>query len=66
MSVVPTVTDSAQQLEVILKQNGTFKRELANTRKENGSVRRELEQARSTFSPTQNSCRRPTCTASSW
>ena len=44
----PFVTHSAQQLEVIQKQNGTFKRELANTRKENGSVRRELEQARST------------------
>ena len=48
----PFVTDSAQQLEVIQRQNGTFKRELANTRKENGSVRRELEQARSIFSPT--------------
>lgn len=42
-AIGPFVSEEAREVELLRRQNNTFKKELATFRKDNGALKRELE-----------------------
>ena len=46
-AIGPFVSEEMREVELLRRQNSTFKKELATFRKENGTLKRELEESKS-------------------